>query len=60
MNCVVIILWSSRIMNFMLFTLENRVLLLQMGSMVWNRSLPLINSFSKTEIVIFPMQAVIQ
>ena len=38
----------------MLFTLENGVLLMRYGaSVVWHYSLPLMNSFNKTEAAVF-------
>jgi len=38
----------------MLFTFENGVLLMRLGaSVVWNHSLPLMNSFNKTEAAVF-------
>ena len=52
----VIFFWSSGIMECtcMLFTFENGVLLMRQGaSVVWHHSLPLINSFNKTEAAVF-------
>ena len=38
----------------MLFTFENGVLLMREGaSVVWHHSLPLMNSFNKTEAAVF-------
>ena len=43
-----------------MFTSENKVLLMRLGaSVVWHISLPLINSFNKTETAIFLKQAVL-
>ena len=54
-HCVLIFFWSSGIMDGMLFTFENRVPLMRQGaSMVWHLSLPLMNSFNKTEAAVFP------
>ena len=55
-HCVVIFFWSSGIMECtcMLFTFENGVLLMRKGaSVVWHYSLPLMNSFNKTEAAVF-------
>ena len=56
-HCVVIFFWSSGIMECtcMLFTFENGgVLLMRQGaSVVWHHSLPLMNSFNKTEAAVF-------
>ena len=39
----------------MSFTFKNRVPLMRLGaSMVWHLSLPLMNSFNKTEAAVFP------
>jgi len=54
-HCVVIF-WSSGIMECTctLFTFENGVLLMRYGaSVVWHHSLPLMNSFDKTETAVF-------
>ena len=52
-HCVVVLLWSSWIMNCMLFTFKNRVPRLG-ASVVWHFSLPRMNSFNKAEAAIFP------
>ena len=55
-HCVVIFFWSSGIMECtcMLFTFENGVPLMRQGaSVVWHHSLPLMNSFNKTEAAVF-------
>jgi len=47
---VVIFFWSSGIMECALFTFENTVPLVRLGaSVVWHLSLPLMNSFNKSE-----------
>jgi len=46
---------SSWIMDCMLFTFKNKVPLMRLGaSVVWHLSLPMMNSFNKTEAAIFP------
>ena len=55
-HCVVIFFWSSGIMECtcMLFTFENGVPLMRKGaSVVWHRSLLLMNGFNKTEYDVF-------
>ena len=55
-HIVVIFFWSSGIMECtcMLFTFENGVPLMRKGaSVVWHHSLLLMNSFNKTEDVVF-------
>ena len=53
-HCVVILFWSSGIMECMIYTFQNRVPLMRQGaSVVWHISLPLMNSFNKTEAAVF-------
>ena len=55
-HCVVICFWFSGIMECtcMLFTFEKRVPLMRYGSsVVLHHSLPLMNSFNKTEAAVF-------
>ena len=54
-HCEVIFFWSSRVMDRMLLTFENKVPLMRYGaSVVWHLSLPLMNSFIKTKVATFP------
>ena len=47
-------------MDCMLFTIESRVPLMRLSlSFVWHLSLPWMNSFNKTEAVIFPVQTML-
>jgi len=57
----VLYLCSSGIMDCRLFGFENRVFAhaLKAASVVWYHSLPLMNSFKKTEAATFPMQAML-
>jgi len=46
--------------DYMLFRFKNRVPIMhQEVSVVWRRSLPLMNNFNKTEAAIFPMQTML-
>ena len=55
MTCVVIFFWSTQIIDCLLFTFENRVLLMRYwASVVWCLSIPWMNSFNKTEAATFP------
>ena len=56
--CVVTLLWPSGIIDFMMFTFENRVLLKinAFGGVIGVSSfLLLMNSFNKTKTAVFPM-----
>ena len=59
-HCVVIFFWSLGIMACMLLTFEERVPLMRYGASVeWHLSLPLMNSFNKTEAAFFSVQAML-
>ena len=54
-RCVVIFVWSTGIMDCMLFWFKNRVLHMNlMASVVWHVSLLLMNNFNKTVASISP------
>jgi len=45
-----LVFWSSEIIDCMLFTFDNRVLLMRLGaSVVWHLLFPLMNRLNKTE-----------
>jgi len=49
LTCRTYIVWSSGIMDCMLFTFGNGVHALRGASVVWHLSLSLLNSLNKTE-----------
>jgi len=59
-HCVVIIFLVIRAHGLYLFTFENRLSLIRWkASVEWHLSLPLMNSFNKTDADIFHMQTVL-